>query len=109
MLAGPQDFISRAVRCRKALGGGMRQSGVIAAAGKLALQEMAGRLEEDHRNAKTFAQGESLTLVEGVNSVVAIQLNHLLFTSSVSSARPPPCPVRSGLGCCGNQHPAFPN
>ncbi|XP_038156702.1 threonine aldolase 1 [Cyprinodon tularosa] len=55
LLAGPQDFISRAVRCRKALGGGMRQAGVLAAAGKLSLQEMIGRLEEDHQNAKTFA------------------------------------------------------
>ncbi|XP_053197655.1 threonine aldolase 1 [Scomber japonicus] len=56
MLAGPKDFISRALRCRKALGGGMRQAGVIAAAGKLSLLEMVGRLEEDHHNAKTFAQ-----------------------------------------------------
>ncbi|KAM3859821.1 threonine aldolase 1 [Diretmus argenteus] len=56
MLGGPRDFISRAVRCRKALGGGMRQVGILAAAGKLALGEMVGRLEEDHRNAKTFAQ-----------------------------------------------------
>ncbi|XP_041670796.1 threonine aldolase 1 [Cheilinus undulatus] len=56
MLAGPKDFISRARRCRKALGGGMRQVGVLAAAGKLSLLEMTGRLEEDHRNAKTFAQ-----------------------------------------------------
>lgn len=56
MLAGPGDFISQAVRCRKALGGGMRQAGILAAAGKMALQEMVGRLEEDHRNTKTFAQ-----------------------------------------------------
>ncbi|XP_059180625.1 threonine aldolase 1 [Centropristis striata] len=56
MLAGPKDFISRAVRCRKALGGGMRQAGILAAAGKLSLLEMVGRLEEDHRNAKAFAQ-----------------------------------------------------
>ncbi|XP_030195201.1 threonine aldolase 1 [Gadus morhua] len=56
ILAGPQDFISRAVRCRKALGGGMRQAGIIAAAGKLALTEMVDRMEEDHRNVKTFAQ-----------------------------------------------------
>ncbi|XP_047465052.1 threonine aldolase 1 isoform X2 [Mugil cephalus] len=55
MLAGPRDFISRAVRCRKALGGGMRQAGVIAAAGKLSLQDMVERLEEDHSNARTFA------------------------------------------------------
>ncbi|KAM9837184.1 threonine aldolase 1 [Aulostomus maculatus] len=56
MLAGPQAFISQAVRCRKALGGGMRQAGVLAAAGKLSLLEMVQRLEEDHSNAKTFAQ-----------------------------------------------------
>uniref|UniRef100_A0A8C3AV21 Threonine aldolase 1 n=1 Tax=Cyclopterus lumpus TaxID=8103 RepID=A0A8C3AV21_CYCLU len=56
VLAGPRDFISKAVRCRKALGGGMRQAGILAAAGKMALLEMVERLEEDHRNAKTFAQ-----------------------------------------------------
>lgn len=38
----------------------MRQAGILAAAGKLALLEMVDRLEEDHRNAKTFAQGEKL-------------------------------------------------
>nr|XP_046232918.1 probable low-specificity L-threonine aldolase 2 [Scatophagus argus] len=56
ILAGPQDFISRAVRCRKVLGGGIRHAGLLAAAGKLSLLEMVGRLEEDHRNAKIFAQ-----------------------------------------------------
>ncbi|XP_077359715.1 uncharacterized protein LOC144005429 [Festucalex cinctus] len=56
MLAGPKDFISRAVRCRKALGGGMRQAGILAAAGKLSLQDMVQRLQEDHNNARTFAQ-----------------------------------------------------
>ncbi|XP_030018863.1 threonine aldolase 1 [Sphaeramia orbicularis] len=56
MLGGPSDFISRAVRCRKALGGGMRQAGILAAAGKVALETMVGRLEEDHHNARTFAQ-----------------------------------------------------
>ncbi|KAM3591685.1 uncharacterized protein V6R79_005770 [Siganus canaliculatus] len=56
LLAGPKDFISRAARCRKALGGGMRQAGILAAAGKVSLLEMVGRLGEDHRNAKTFAE-----------------------------------------------------
>lgn len=60
MLAGPRDFVSRAVRCRKALGGGMRQAGMLAAAGRFALLHMVKRLEEDHRNAHTFAQGECL-------------------------------------------------
>ncbi|XP_016335832.1 low specificity L-threonine aldolase-like [Sinocyclocheilus anshuiensis] len=56
MLGGSKDFIQRAVRARKALGGGMRQSGVLAAAGKIALSDMIGRVKEDHRNAKSFAQ-----------------------------------------------------
>nr|XP_057924323.1 threonine aldolase 1 [Doryrhamphus excisus] len=56
MLAGSKDFISRALRCRKALGGGMRQAGILAAAGKLSLLEMVERLQEDHNNARTFAE-----------------------------------------------------
>lgn len=56
MLAGSKEFIQRAVRARKALGGGMRQSGILAAAGKIALLDMMARLEEDHRNARTFAR-----------------------------------------------------
>ncbi|MCI4384372.1 hypothetical protein PGIGA_G00037950 [Pangasianodon gigas] len=56
VLAGSKEFIQRAVRARKALGGGMRQSGILAAAGKIALLDMMARLEEDHRNARTFAR-----------------------------------------------------
>ncbi|XP_037648834.1 probable low-specificity L-threonine aldolase 2 isoform X1 [Sebastes umbrosus] len=56
MLAGPRDFIAQAVRCHKALGGHMLKTAMLAAAGKLSLLEMVGRLEEDHRNARTFAQ-----------------------------------------------------
>ncbi|KAI5623341.1 threonine aldolase 1 isoform X2 [Silurus asotus] len=50
------EFIQGAVRARKALGGGMRQSGILAAAGRIALLDMMARLEEDHRNAQTFAR-----------------------------------------------------
>lgn len=57
MLAGPEDFIRRAIRCRKALGGGMRQTGILAAAGKVSLLEMVERLKEDHENTKAFAEG----------------------------------------------------
>ncbi|XP_026132488.1 threonine aldolase 1 isoform X2 [Carassius auratus] len=56
MLGGSKDFIQRAVRACQALGGGMRQLGVLAAAGKIALSDMIGRLEEDHRKARSFAQ-----------------------------------------------------
>ncbi|KAK3795211.1 hypothetical protein RRG08_056274 [Elysia crispata] len=56
VVAGSQDFIAMARRARKALGGGMRQAGVIAAPMIVALEEMMGRLEEDHRRARTIAE-----------------------------------------------------
>jgi threonine aldolase len=55
MLCGPRDFIRDAHRVRKMLGGGMRQAGVIAAAGLIALRKGPGRLAEDHENAKRLA------------------------------------------------------
>lgn len=55
LLVGPKDFIEYARRVRKALGGGMRQVGVLAAAGIVALSEMVDRLKEDHERAKKLA------------------------------------------------------
>jgi len=55
LLVGNKDFIDYARRVRKALGGGMRQVGVIAAAGIVALTEMIDRLKEDHERAKKLA------------------------------------------------------
>ena len=57
MLCGSRDFITEARRGRKLLGGGMRQAGIIAAAGLLSLTEMVERLAEDHANARQLAQG----------------------------------------------------
>jgi len=57
LLCGSKKFVAEARRTRKVLGGGMRQAGIIAAAGITALEEMVDRLEEDHRNAKRLAQG----------------------------------------------------
>jgi threonine aldolase len=57
MLAGRRDFIERARRARKMLGGGMRQAGVLAAAGLCSLDEMVDRLAEDHANARRLALG----------------------------------------------------
>jgi threonine aldolase len=57
VLCGSQEFISRAHRIRKQLGGGMRQVGILAAAGIVALEEIAPRLIEDHQRAQTLAQG----------------------------------------------------
>lgn len=52
MLAGSGEFINRARKHRKLLGGGMRQAGILAAAGIIALEEMTKRLSTDHENAK---------------------------------------------------------
>ncbi|KAJ0405567.1 hypothetical protein P43SY_009616 [Pythium insidiosum] len=57
ILAGSEEFIYQAKRLRKSLGGGMRQAGVIAAAGKFALEHQFKRLAEDHENAKALAHG----------------------------------------------------
>ncbi|QYC41612.1 L-allo-threonine aldolase [Nonomuraea coxensis DSM 45129] len=59
LLVGEAGAIGRARRIRKLLGGGMRQAGVIAACGILALTEMTGRLAEDHENAARLARGLS--------------------------------------------------
>jgi threonine aldolase len=57
VVCGTKDFIARARRARKVLGGGMRQAGVLAAAGIVALTEMTARLAEDHANARRLAEG----------------------------------------------------
>jgi threonine aldolase len=57
MLAGTREAIDRGRRLRKRLGGGMRQVGVLAAAGLIALEEMPQRLGEDHANARLLAEG----------------------------------------------------
>jgi threonine aldolase len=57
VVVGAADVIDRARRVRKALGGGMRQAGIMAAAGIIALEEMTGRLHEDHATARMLADG----------------------------------------------------
>ena len=57
VICGSRDFIARARRIRKMVGGGMRQAGIIAAAGIVALKNMVGRLVEDHENARILAAG----------------------------------------------------
>ncbi len=57
LLCGESEFIQRAHRVRKQLGGGMRQAGILAAAGIVALESMADRLAEDHARARRLAEG----------------------------------------------------
>lgn len=78
LLVGPRDFIEQARRVRKALGGGMRQVGVLAAPGIIALTEMPSRLGEDHRRARRLAEG--LAELPGVKLVPEeIETNIVIF------------------------------
>ncbi|KAM8887714.1 threonine aldolase 1 [Synchiropus picturatus] len=90
MLAGPKDFMSHAVRCRKALGGGMRQTGILAAAGKVSLLDMVERLKEDHLNTKTFAEallaGDDSPFTFDLDTVETNILRFGLKPSTLSSA-----------------------
>ncbi|GIV79899.1 low-specificity L-threonine aldolase [Litorilinea aerophila] len=64
VVAGSADFIRKARRNRKVLGGGLRQAGVLAAAGIVAITEMVERLADDHANARALAEG--LARLDGV-------------------------------------------
>jgi threonine aldolase len=77
MLAGSRDFIARARSVRKALGGGMRQAGILAAAGLIALEEMPKRLKDDHANARFLAEG--LAKIPGVTIPNPPQTNIVVF------------------------------
>ena len=65
LLAGPAPFVDRARRVRKLFGGGMRQAGIIAAPGLVALDNV-GRLEADHANARVLADG--LDTIDGLST-----------------------------------------
>jgi len=78
MLVGSRALIDRARIHRKALGGGMRQAGILAAAGLIALDEMTLRLAEDHANARFLAEGlAELPQVE--IDLAAVQTNLVIF------------------------------
>ncbi len=79
VLCGKADFIARARKNRKMLGGGMRQTGILAAAGILALTEMPKRLGEDHENARYLAK--LLAKLPGVTvDLESVQIN-MVFAS----------------------------
>ena len=65
IICGGQEFIGEARRWRKMVGGGMRQVGIVAAAGIVALETMVERLAEDHANARKLAQG--LSAIPGIS------------------------------------------
>jgi threonine aldolase len=71
MVCGPQDVIDKARKFRKMLGGGMRQAGIIAAPGIIAITKMVDRLADDHSNAKLLAEGVSKLGIKVVNEVAS--------------------------------------
>jgi threonine aldolase len=85
LLCGSREFIDQAHRTRKMLGGGMRQAGVIAAAGIVALESMIERLAEDHQHARVLAQG--LTLIAGINVQMVSRRTNMVFFELEGDAR----------------------
>jgi threonine aldolase len=78
MLVGSAELMARARLFRKALGGGMRQAGILAAAGLIALEKMPARLHEDHANARLIA--EALTNIEGIAiDPASVETNIVIF------------------------------
>lgn len=77
VLCGSNEFIDGARRMRKAVGGGMRQAGILAAAGKVALEKMVDRLDVDHRNANLLADG--LGGIAGIDLDVNMVRTNMVF------------------------------
>jgi threonine aldolase len=87
MLAGTQEAIAQARLYRKRLGGGMRQAGVLAAAGLVALEQTPPRLAEDHRNARFLAEG--LREIAGIKlKLETVQSNIVIFDVSGTGLAP---------------------
>ena len=89
VIAGNKDFIGRALRLRKALGGGMRQVGVLAAPGLIALEKMSLRLQEDHDITQILANGiaemSGLGLKVNLESVESNIVYFQLFREDISA------------------------
>lgn len=99
IIAGTKEFISEAFRVRKAWGGGMRQAGILAAAGLHALMNNRARLSDDHANAKTLAAA----IMEIPNLKIdmdMVQTNILLF-------KPMNMSVEEGIKKCREQGVLF--
>ncbi|PPA31455.1 low-specificity L-threonine aldolase [Aeromonas jandaei] len=77
LLVGDRDFIARARRLRKMVGGGMRQAGMLAQAGLFALEQHVARLADDHRRAKRLAEG--LAALPGIELDLSLVQSNMVF------------------------------
>lgn len=93
VICGSREFIAQARRNRKAVGGGMRQAGVLAAAGIVALEEMVDRLAEDHANARLLAEaiagipGLAIDPATVMTNIVIFEVSNPEVTPAQVSAR----------------------
>ena len=88
VLVGSKEFIQKAHRWRKMVGGGTRQAGILAAAGLVALDTMVDRLAEDHQNARRLAEG--LANIDGLSvDAESIQTNIVIFDVDEKTAKAP--------------------
>jgi len=91
MLAGPAEWMSEARRARKMLGGGLRQAGLLAAAGIVALGTMVDRLADDHANARRLAEG--LAETPGLEVDLGAVQTNMVFVDVVARALDAPALV----------------
>lgn len=84
VLCGSAEFVKKARRWRKVLGGGMRQAGILAAAGIFALQSQVGRLAEDHAGARVLAEG--LSRIDEIEIDMALVQTNMVFASLKSGS-----------------------
>lgn len=84
VLCGSKEFIARALRYRKMLGGGMRQAGILAAAGIVSLETMIDRLGEDHARARRLAEG--LRAIPGLVLDLGLPTTNMVFVSLAPEA-----------------------
>jgi len=97
LLCGSADFIAEARRARKVVGGGMRQAGILAAAGLVALEQMTERLADDHRRAKRLAEG----IAEIPTFEVAPVHSNIVYFQLSEEARQRPEEITAGLEARG--------
>jgi threonine aldolase len=104
LLCGPNKFIEDARRIRKMLGGGMRQAGVLAAAGIYALENNIGRIVEDHRNAARIAERLSEVSWAAVDPV-SVETNIIYFTTPSHPAQQITAALKKRGVLCGATGP----
>lgn len=99
VLCGSREFIQKARRLRKMVGGGMRQAGILAAAGIVALDQMTARLVDDHRRASALAEG--LLNIQGVQFEIGLPQTNMVFPSLTSEVTASAAQVAAKLADLG--------